>query len=180
VSRCFYQLHILLFSVNRPCKARYGTLSYRFQIAYLKGHESGVNTAACSLDGTRIVTASDDTTARIWDAASGVQIACLEEVDITDASFSPDGALILMCSKTDPVRIWDVATGLERASLEGHDAEAIIAVVSPDGSRIVTGACDRETAFSGACERPLSSIAGQELMEKSSIRSTARPWGMKN
>jgi WD40 repeat protein len=37
----------------------------------LEGHEGTVNSAVFSPDGKRIVTASDDGTARIWDAASG-------------------------------------------------------------------------------------------------------------
>ncbi len=35
------------------------------------------NRAAYSPDGTRIVTASDDKTARIWDARTGAQLAVL-------------------------------------------------------------------------------------------------------
>jgi len=38
------------------------------EIAVLRGHEDEVNSAAFSRDGARIVTASDDKTARIWDA----------------------------------------------------------------------------------------------------------------
>ena len=34
-------------------------------------HEGPVTSAAFSPDGTRIVTASDDSTARLWDAATG-------------------------------------------------------------------------------------------------------------
>src|SRR5215831_2935660 len=37
-------------------------------IAVLRGHASTVTSAAFSPDGSRIVTASDDQTARIWDA----------------------------------------------------------------------------------------------------------------
>jgi WD40 repeat protein len=37
----------------------------------LVGHEDGVNLGSFSPDGTRIVTASHDCTARIWDAATG-------------------------------------------------------------------------------------------------------------
>ena len=43
--------------------------------ASLKGHTAAVWSAAFSPDGKRIVTASDDKTARLWDAESGKQIA---------------------------------------------------------------------------------------------------------
>ena len=38
------------------------------EIAVLRGHEYGVTSATFSRDGSRIVTASADKTARIWDA----------------------------------------------------------------------------------------------------------------
>lgn len=37
------------------------------QIAVLRGHQDRINSAAFSPDGSRIVTASYDKTARIWD-----------------------------------------------------------------------------------------------------------------
>src|SRR5215475_12959407 len=43
----------------------------------LGGHDGAVNSAAFSPDGSQIVTASDDKTARIWDAASAKEITVL-------------------------------------------------------------------------------------------------------
>ena len=43
----------------------------------LSGHGDDVFSAAYSPDGTRIVTASEDKTARIWDAHTGAQLAVL-------------------------------------------------------------------------------------------------------
>ena len=41
------------------------------------GHTSNVTTAMFSPDGKKIVTASGDNTAKIWDAATGVLLASL-------------------------------------------------------------------------------------------------------
>ena len=50
---------------------------------------------------TRIVTASDDKTARLWDAATGKEIAVLRghEGYVRSAAFSPDGARIVTASR---------------------------------------------------------------------------------
>ena len=46
----------------------------------LRGHESSVRSAVFSPDGTRIVTASFDNTARLWDAASRPEIVVLRGI----------------------------------------------------------------------------------------------------
>jgi WD40 repeat protein len=80
------------------------------QIARLKGHEGPVWSAAFSPDGARIVTASNDTTARVWDAASGQEMASLKghEGPVWSAAFSPDGARIVTASADTTARVWAV------------------------------------------------------------------------
>ena len=53
--------------------------------------------AAFSPDESRIVTASGDKTARIWDAASAKEIAVLRghTYYVTSAAFSPDGSRVI-------------------------------------------------------------------------------------
>ena len=79
----------------------------------LDGHAEGVNRAAFSPEARRVVTASDDTTARIWDAATGRQITCLNgHTDrVRYAAFSPDGARIVTASADKTARIWDARRG---------------------------------------------------------------------
>jgi WD40 repeat protein len=58
-----------------------------------------VNGVAFSPDGTRIATASDDKTARVWDSASGRELARLTHEDpVNGVAFSPDGTRIATAS----------------------------------------------------------------------------------
>ena len=82
------------------------------QLAVLSGHGDLVNSAAYSPDGTRIVTASFDKTARIWDARTGAQLAVLSGHGdvVTSAAYSPDGTRIVTASFDKTARIWDART----------------------------------------------------------------------
>ncbi len=116
------------------------------RIAILRGHNGSVGGIAYSPDGTRIVTASADRTARIWDAKTGAQLAVLRGHDgtVRTAAYSPDGARIVTASEDKTARIWDAKTGAQLAVLRG-DGYFLGAAYSPDGRRIVT-ANDDNTA----------------------------------
>jgi WD40 repeat protein/serine/threonine protein kinase len=115
------------------------------QLAVLAGHDNAVYAAAFSPDGTRIVTASEDRTARIWDAHTGAQIAVLSgHGDTVDsAAYSPEGTRIITASFDRTARIWDARTGAQIAVLSGHRDRVYSAAYSPDGMRIVTASWDR-------------------------------------
>jgi len=74
-------------------------------------------TAAFSPDGARIVTASRDRTARIWDATTGREITALSGHDFgaQSAAFSPDCASIVTSSDDCTARVWE--TQKKRRSL---------------------------------------------------------------
>ena len=82
-----------------------------------------MKSATFSPDGARIVTASGDRTARVWEAATGTEIAALRGHKgwVHSAAFSPDGARIVTASGDRTARIWDAATGAEIAALRGHE-----------------------------------------------------------
>jgi WD40 repeat protein len=113
--------------------------------ATLEGHTDHVTSAAFSPDGRRVVTASWDYTARLWDAADGALLAILEghTFYISCAAFSSDGRRVVTASSDHTARLWDAASGAPRAILEGHTGPVYSAAFSPDGRRIATTSEDR-------------------------------------
>jgi len=105
-----------------------------------------VTSAAFGPSGRRIVTASYDKTARIWDAASGRPIGEPlkgHESVLRSAAFSPDGRRIVTASLDKTARFWDAASGKPIGEpLKGHGSGVHSAAFSPDGARIVTASFD--------------------------------------
>src|SRR5262249_49894256 len=76
-------------------------------------HPGGVQCLAFRRDGGRLVTGSDDGTARLWDPATGELTRPLLAHGqwITHASFSNDGKLLVTGGMDGSARVWEVATG---------------------------------------------------------------------
>ena len=112
------------------------------QTAVLRGREHswdnpvfGMNSAAFSPDGSRIVTASEDQTARIWNPVSGKVIATLggHWDRVLSAAFSPDGSRMVSASWDKTLRIWDAKTGKYVLTLHGHTRMRCAARGRPTG-----------------------------------------------
>src|SRR5262245_39437090 len=98
----------------------------------LQGHTADLAGASFSPDGSKVVTASSDKTARIWDAKTG---AVLHELSghaesVRTAQFSPDGTRVITASRDGTARIWNVATGGVERTLAGHGEMLESAVTS--------------------------------------------------
>jgi len=115
---------------------------------YANVHTDHVRHAAFSPDGSRIVTASQDGTAQIWDRWTGEPIGDpLVHGDwVYQATFSPDGARILTAGYDKTARIWDAATGAPGLTIE-HDQAVRSAEFSPDGQIVATACWDLMTRF---------------------------------
>ncbi len=115
-----------------------------FRLAFA-GHTDTVTSAAFSPDGTRVVTASSDGTARVWDAKTGATLATLSGHTgaVHSAAFSPDGTRVVTASWDKTARVWDATTGAALATLSGHTGGVNSAAFSPDGTRVVTASRDK-------------------------------------
>ena len=137
-----------------------------------------VQSPAFSPDGRRIVTASGDRTARIWDAATGKSIAVLSGHGdmVLSAAFSPDGRRIVTASEDKTARIWDADTAKPLAVLSGHRAPVRMAAFSPDGrasSPLPWTRRRRSGARPAACSSPCCPILATTLATPR-IRPTGR------
>jgi serine/threonine protein kinase/energy-coupling factor transporter ATP-binding protein EcfA2 len=105
-------------------------------------HQDSVECVAFSSDGARILTASLDKTAKLWEVASGKLIASFVHLGVVeDVAFSPDGTRILTASEDKTAKLWEAASGKLIASFK-HQDSIWHAAFSPDGARILTASAD--------------------------------------
>lgn len=113
--------------------------SWFFPLAIFK-YKDRLNSVAFSPDGTKIVTASADNSARLWDANTGKPLAeaMTHKGKIASAQFSPDGLKVVTASWDKSARLWDAKTGKPFGKPILHQDIVYSAQFSPDGTRILT------------------------------------------
>ena len=68
-------------------------------------HDGSVNSVAFSPDGKYVVSGSYDNTARVWEAATGKEVARMTHDDsVNSVAFSPDGKYVVSGSVMDGYR----------------------------------------------------------------------------
>ena len=94
--------------------------------------QPGLESAVFSADGLRVVTASNDTIAKIWDSFTGECQHTLSghRAPVGSAVFSADGTRVLTASDDATVRIWDSSTGECQTILSGHGEAVYSAMFS--------------------------------------------------
>ena len=130
-------------------------VSYRVNTAFLfdahtgqyiktfyRRHVGDVTDVIFSPDENRIITASEDTTVKIWDIDSGETLQTISgghSGAILDADMSPDGHLIITGGEDGLAKIWDVDTKSELFSFNEHRSPVHIAQFFDNNQRVITG-----------------------------------------
>ena len=112
----------------------------------LIGHRGGVYSVAFSPDGKRVVTGSQDNTARVWDLSGATPAALVLEGHrgrVRSVAITPDGKRVVTGSDDSTARVWDLsgATPIS-TTLEGHRGEVLSVAITPDGKQVLTGSSD--------------------------------------
>jgi WD40 repeat protein len=106
-------------------------------------HDDAVYAVVFSPDGTQVATGSGDGSARVFEAATGLETARLDHGGlVTAVAFSPEGGRLATGSNDRSARVFEAATGTQIAQLD-HERTVTAVAFSPDGSRVVTGSNDR-------------------------------------
>jgi WD40 repeat protein/GTPase SAR1 family protein len=103
-------------------------------------HSYHVNSAVFSPSGHRILTASEDKTAKLWDLQGKLLQDFKHQKPVTSAVFSPGGRFILTVSRDKAAKLWDLHGNLLQDFK--HEKRVTSAVFSPDGRTILTASYD--------------------------------------
>ena len=100
------------------------------------GHTGDVISISFSANGKSMVSAAEDQTARVWDASTGRQLACLAHpAMIYGAVLSADGKVAATAG--DGIRVWDTALPEESVIL-GRSIAVRAMALSSDGKTLAT------------------------------------------
>lgn len=92
--------------------------------AELRGHQGRIRHVEYSPDGKRVVTASDDGTARVWDATTEEVLAELRghQGSVWQAGFSPDGKRVVTASADGTAWVWGLSSLLSAPAAPGANS----------------------------------------------------------
>lgn len=121
---------------------------------------------AVSPDGSRMITANRDHTARLWDIASGQCLMVFHghTDELRRAAFTNDGRYAATCANDGTLRLWNCTTGACVLVLNGHKGNVTAITVSPDDKYLVSGGADGTLRLwslpSGACDHVVTPTGG--------------------
>ncbi|MDW8224298.1 MAG: hypothetical protein RMJ82_15255 [Gemmatales bacterium] len=113
------------------------------QLRSFHGHTDWIRGVAFSPNGKLLATASDDGTARVWDAKTGEVLGKFRHAGwVYAVAFSSDGTLLATAVHDGTAQIWDIETGQQRCVLRGHTDWVRAVAFTPDNRLLATASGD--------------------------------------
>ena len=113
-------------------------------ITTFTGHSLEVEGCTFSPDGAKVVSASRDTTLKLWEAETGAVIRTFtgHSETVYGCAFSPDGTKVVSASSDKTLKLWEVETGAVIRTFTGHSKGVYGCAFSPDGTKVVSASGD--------------------------------------
>jgi WD40 repeat protein len=110
----------------------------------LEGHINRVNSVALAPDGKTAVSASSDSTLRVWNLVSGICLRTLRghRKSVRAVALAADGRTAVSGSHDNMLRVWDLAHGECVRTLKGHTNWVNAVALTPDGKLAVSASAD--------------------------------------
>ncbi len=114
------------------------------------GHLDAVTMGKFVPDGTAVVTASFDQTARLWDIKSGSELRKYTQHTgpILSLAVGGNGTTLVTGGQDNTVRIWDLPLGKPIRVIEGHQKQVNAIALAPSGDSIVSASKDQAIGIS--------------------------------
>ena len=112
----------------------------------LSGHRGAINMALFTPNGERVVTASVDHTARLWDAQTGDVIRVFEahQGPLYCLAVSADGRMLVTGAQDNTLRLWDIPLPRPIQWLPAHEGAAAGLALFPDASSLISVGTDHK------------------------------------
>lgn len=106
----------------------------------LSGHEGAIRMVAWPHGNSeQVASASEDTTVKVWNIATGEHEPILQHGDVVEGVFwSADDSRLITGSDDTLIRLWDAVSGEIVQEWLGHEFGLISMALSPNGRRLVT------------------------------------------
>ncbi|HLL02310.1 MAG TPA: AAA family ATPase [Myxococcaceae bacterium] len=110
----------------------------------LRGHERMAFAVAWDPEGRRLASAGADASVRLWDGATGKELAVLtgHKLPVMDAKWHPAGDRVASASMDKTVCLWNAETGEKLSVLSGHTAEVYSVSWDPTGRWLASCSAD--------------------------------------
>ncbi len=145
----------------------------------LKGHTLPVAAVTFTGDGTRLASASGDSTAKCWKVETGELLQTfIHPQDLYSVAFSPDDRLLATGGLFHTVRIWDLATGKPLHDFHAHWADIRFVAFTPNGERLLSGSMDNTVRAWSVSSLPKASETESHGISPVATFRVAEDWSM--